>query len=370
MELVNYYYRSLLKVTNILNSQRDSESFWKAIAEHIKEVIPWERAGITLYQPEFDSFKFCAVETRLPKVYLEANTLIPRRGSAVGWVYDHRQINVRTTLQENQEFIEDHYYCKEGLHRMINLPLIVQETCLGSLNIGSVFSEEPDSEELEFLQQVATQIALAIDHLQAYEQINCLREQLAFENQYLHEEIKSSHNFGAIVGKSQALKKVQDLAQAVAATNSTVLLTGETGTGKELLAWLIHESSPRREGTFVRVNCAGLPAGLVETELFGHERGAFTGAEQRKPGRFELANGGTLFLDEIGEMPPEAQAKLLRVMQDGQVDRVGGIKSVPVDVRIIAATNSDLEGAIAEGRFSSGFILSSPCFPHFPSLLA
>ena len=184
-------------------------------------------------------------------------------------------------------------------------------------------SGEPAQADLEFLQLVATQIAYAIDHVRAYEQIDQLRQQLACENEYLVEELRSTHNFGRMIGVSGAFRAALAQAKAVGPTSSTVLISGETGTGKELMARAIHEISSRREKPFVRVNCAALPMGLVESELFGHERGAFTGADQRRPGRFELAHGGTLFLDEIGEMPLEAQAKLLRVLEDGLVDRVG-----------------------------------------------
>ena len=234
-------------------------------------------------------------------------------------------------LRRERLFLEDDFYLREGLGRMINLPLLVGEQCLGTLNIGGVQAGDPDAEDLEFLGQVAAQIAFAIDHVQAYEQINRLREELARENEYLVEEIKLTHNFGAMVGKSPELQQVLTLAQAVGPTSTAVLITGETGTGKELLARAIHELSPRRQKAFIRVNCAALPMGLIESELFGHERGAFTGADQRRLGRFELANGGTLFLDEIGEMPLEAQSKLLRVLEDGQVDRLGSAQSIPVD---------------------------------------
>jgi formate hydrogenlyase transcriptional activator len=246
---------------------------------------------------------------------------------------------------------------------MINLPLIVHDTCLGTMNIGSVQTGEPDPEDLKFLQLVATQISFAIDHVRAYERIKRLSEQLSCENEYLAEEVKLSRNLGTMVGESAAFQHVLTLVKAVAPTNTTVLLLGETGTGKELLARAIHDSSPRQAKPFVRVNCAGLPAGLVESELFGHERGAFTGADQRRVGRFELANKGTLFLDEIGEMPLEAQAKLLRVLQDGLVDRVGGMQPVPVDVRIVAATNADLSQAITKGAFRSDLFYRLHVFP-------
>lgn len=346
------FYQTLLEVTNVLNSQHDTEGLWKAIAGHIKQVISWERAGITLYHADIDAFRFYAVETSMPIVRLKCDAVIPQEGSAMGWVYANQRIHIRPYIQQEQVFLEDAYYREEGLGRMINLPLMVGENCLGSLNIGSIESGDPDPENIEFLGQVAKQIALAIDHVRAYEEISHLRDQLARENAYLLEEIKISHDFGAMVGKSQKVRNILDLAQAVAPTNTSVLITGETGTGKELLARFIHELSPRRDKPFVRVNCASLPSGLVESELFGHEKGAFTGAEQTRPGKFELANGGALFLDEIGEMPLEAQAKLLRVLQDGIIERVGSVQSIEVDVRIIAATNAELTKAMGEGSFA------------------
>ncbi len=363
MNRVDLRYRALLEVTNVLNSQRDMENLWRTITERIKQVIQWERAGILLYEAGSDSFRFYAVETSVPTRVLQRDAVIPRVGSAVGWVYEHRRPHVRPYLQHKRVFLEDAFYLQEGLGRMVNLPLLARETCLGALNIGSVQAGEPDPEDLEFLRQVATQIAIAIDNVRAYEQIARLSENLTRENEYLVEEIKLNHNFGAMVGKSDVFRQVLSLVEAVGPTTSTVLLTGETGTGKELLARAIHEVGSRRDKPFVRVNCAALPMGLVESELFGHERGAFTGADQRRLGRFELANGGTLFLDEIGEMPLEAQAKLLRVLEDGQVDRIGGTQPVPIDVRIIAATNRDLSAAICEGRFRSDLFYRLRVFP-------
>lgn len=356
-------YRALLEISNVLNSQREMDSLWQACTERIKEVVPWERAGVLIYTLEEDGFRFHALETSIPKRLLQRDTFIPRAGSAVGWVYDHREIHVRPNLQEEQVFLEDQYYAEEGLGRMVNLPLLARGHCLGTLNIGSIASGEPDAEMLEFLRQIAIQVALAIENVRAYEQLNQLSQQLATHNAYLTEEIKQEYNFGLLVGKSASLRKVMAQIEAVAATPTTVLIMGETGTGKELVARAIHESSLRKTKPFVRLNCAALPSGLVESELFGHERGAFTGAVQRHQGRFELAHGGTLFLDEIGEMPLEVQAKLLRVLEDHQVDRVGGVRSVPVDVRLIAATNIDLAQAVIERRFRADLYYRLNVFP-------
>jgi formate hydrogenlyase transcriptional activator len=354
---------TLLEVTNALNSQRDLESLWRVIADQIQKVIPWDRAGITLYEPANDHFRFYAVLTNMATPALRHDAVIPRDGSAVGWVYTHRRVHIRADLQQEQVFLEDDYYVQEGLGRMINLPLLVQEHCLGTLNIGSAQPGEPDPDDLKFLQQVATQIAYAIDHVQAYQQIQQLSEKLRLENEYLTEEVKASRNLGSVIGESPAFRKVLDLVRAVAPTDTTALLLGETGTGKEVLARAIHDLSPRSDRPFIRVNCAALPAGLIESELFGHERGAFTGAGQRRAGRFELANKGTLFLDEIGEMPVEAQVKLLRVLQDGMVDRVGGTQPISVDVRLIAATNADLATAVSKGQFRADLFYRLHIFP-------
>ena len=368
MRNIDLNYRTLLSVTNVLNSQRNLQGLFRAITEQLAKVVRWERAGVTVYDTQSDAFRFYAVETNLPKVVLRSDAMIPRAHSAVGWVYDHQCVHVRPRLQEEQLFLEDQCYLQEGLGRMINLPMIVQEACLGTLNIGSVEAGPPDPSDVEFLQQVATQIGFAIAHVNAYEEINRLREQLARENVYLTDELKATQNYDMVVGRSHVFGQVLTLARQAAPTTATVLITGETGTGKEVLARAIHEHSPRRDRAFVRLNCAALPAGLIESELFGHERGAFTGANQQRIGRFELAAGGTLFLDEIGEMSLEAQTKLLRVLQDGMIDRVGGTKSIPVDVRVIAATNADLQAAIHQGRFRSDLYYRLKVFPiHMPS---
>ncbi len=363
MQRATLNFETLLEVTNALNSQRDIESLWRVIADQIQKVIPWDRAGITLYEPSTDSFRFYAVVTNLVTPALAHDSVIPRKGSAVGWVYDNRRLHIRGALQKEQVFLEDRYYVQEGLGRMINLPLLVREHCLGTLNIGSVQSGAPDPDDCKFLQQVATQIAYAIDHVLAYQQIKQLSEQLRRENEYLAEEVKASRNLRLVVGTSPAFTKVVDLVKAVAPTDTTVLLLGETGTGKEVLAQALHDLSFRSQKPFIRVNCAALPSGLIESELFGHERGAFTGAQLRRAGRFELAHTGTLFLDEIGEMPLETQAKLLRVLQDGMVDRIGGTQPVSVDVRLVAATNADLSTAIQQGTFRADLYYRLHIFP-------
>ena len=208
-----------------------------------------------------------------------------------------------------------------------------------------------EAADASFLQLVANQVAVAVENALAFQEIEAalreiqaLKDKLAKENAYLEEEVRTEHNFGEIVGESAALRRVLKEVETVAPTGSTVLIRGETGTGKELIARALHELSPRRDRTFVKLNCAAIPTGLLESELFGHEKGAFTGAIGQKVGRFELAHQGTLLLDEVGDIPPELQPKLLRVLQEQEFERLGGTKTIKVDVRLVAATHRDLAG--------------------------
>ena len=218
-------------------------------------------------------------------------------------------------------------------------------------------------EEIELLGEVAKQIAIAVENAQAYREITELKDRLAKEKLYLEEEIRTEHNFEEIVGESAALRRVLKEVETVAPTDSTVLIRGETGTGKELIARALHELSPRRERTFVKINCAAIPTGLLESELFGHEKGAFTGAITQKIGRFELAHQGTLFLDEVGDIPPELQPKLLRVLQEQEFERLGSTRTIRVDVRLVAATNRDLAQMVADGQFRSDLYYRLNVFP-------
>ena len=363
MDRIEINYRALLAVAVELNSQRDMRSLWEAITAEITKVIPWARASVTQYDREADGFRFYVMATTMAQVVLQRHAIVPHIGSGMGWAYDHKTVHIRPDLKREQVFLEDEWYVQEGLGRMINLPLLVRDRCIGILNIGSIESGAPDPGDIEFLTQVAMQIAYAIDHVQAYEQIDRLRNQLTKENVYLNEELRLLKNAGSVVGQSLSFQHAIGLARDVAPTPSTVFITGETGTGKELIAQAIHDWSPRHSKPMVRVNCAAFPAGLVESELFGHERGAFTGADRAREGRFELAHGGTLFLDEIGEMPLETQAKLLRVLQDGLIDRLGGKQPIRVDVRVIAATNRDLPAAVKNGGFRADLFYRLNVFP-------
>ena len=218
-------------------------------------------------------------------------------------------------------------------------------------------------EDSDLLSQIGTQISLALDNALAYGRLRASRDDLEDQRLYLESEISSEHNFEDIVGKSAAIKRVFEQISIVAPTDSTVLLHGETGTGKELIARAIHNLSPRRDRTFVRLNCAAIPSGLLESELFGHERGAFTGALMQKKGRFELADRGSLFLDEIGDISMELQPKLLRAVQEQEFERLGSTRTIQVDVRMIAATHRDLAARIQEGTFREDLFYRLNVFP-------
>jgi transcriptional regulator with GAF, ATPase, and Fis domain len=238
---------------------------------------------------------------------------------------------------------------RQGLRGGAVFPLFVGEDFTGLLFM--LAEREISAEEIRYLEVFALQTASIIRWSRAYGEIERLRDRLAHENSYLDEAVRQEAGFAGIVGTSGALKEVLPLIAQVAPTDSTVLLVGETGTGKELFARAIHDASRRAGHPMIKVNCGGFAPGLVDSELFGHERGAFTGATQRRIGRFELANRGTLFLDEVAELPPETQVKLLRVLQERELERVGGERTVRVDVRLIAATHRDLELEVARERF-------------------
>lgn len=259
------------------------------------------------------------------------------------------------------------WLAETGLKSFAGYPLSFRGELLGVLGM---FSHRTLSEdELERLAPFANQAAIAIKNAQLFGEVEKLQKQLEAENVYLQEEIKTEHNFEEIIGQTKAIRKVNRNIETVAPTDANVLILGETGTGKELVARALHNLSKRKSRALIKLNCAAIPSGLVESELFGHEKGAFTGALAQKIGRFELADKGTIFLDEIGEMPLDLQPKLLRVLQEGEFERVGGSRTFKVDVRVIAATNRNLEDAVRAGRFREDLYYRLNVFPiSLPSL--
>jgi formate hydrogenlyase transcriptional activator len=344
--------RSLLDINNAIITNLTEEALLGSISEAVRPSIPFDRCAIILYTPETDTLRFLAVEGALGSDYFQPGLEVGREETSAGWVFDHQQ-PLRRNLEEAQQFANERRLWAEGIRSLCIVPLILRGKSIGTLSVVSREKDQYSEEAAQFLQEVATQVALAIENMKFYEEIASLKARLEKENLYLREEIRTEHNFEEIVGNSPALLAVLRAVEQVAPTDSTVLINGETGTGKELIARAIHNRSARKGRALVSVNCSAISAGLVESELFGHLKGAFTGAIERRIGRFELANGGTIFLDEIGELPLETQVKLLRVLQEQEFEPVGSSRTQRVDVRVIAATNRNLREMVEAGRFRS-----------------
>jgi formate hydrogenlyase transcriptional activator len=255
------------------------------------------------------------------------------------------------------------YLFGEGLRSFVSLPLISRQRVLGTLNLGAKREDLFSPDDVALLAQAASQIAIAVDNALSYKRIEELNAQLAEEKIYLEDEIRTDHQFEEIIGQSKTLKVILKQIETVAPTDSSVLILGETGTGKELVARAIHALSGRRQGTFVKLNCAAIPTGLLESEMFGHEKGAFTGAIAQRIGRFELAHRGTVFLDEVGEIPLDLQTKLLRVLQEREFERLGSSRTIRTDARVIAATNRGLERMVQDHQFRTDLYYRLNVFP-------
>ena len=355
--------RILLQVNNAIITNLSQQSLLRSISEALHPLISFDRCAITLYLPERDSFRFLALEGELLSDYFHTGLELSSNETCGRWVFDHQRPLVRRDLKKEQQYLNERRLAGEGIQSMCVVPLVLQAKCIGLLSIVGQQRDQYSEEDALFLQEVANQVALAVQNMQSYQEIAGLKARLEKENVYLREELRAEHNFEEIVGNSPALLKVLHAVEQVAPTNSTVLIYGETGTGKELVARAIHSRSPRNGRALVSVNCSAISAGLVESELFGHMKGAFTGALERRIGRFELANGGTIFLDEIGELPLETQVKLLRVLQEQEFEPVGSSRTLQVDVRVIAATNRNLLEAVEAGRFRSDLFYRLNVFP-------
>jgi len=345
--------RTLLELNNAIITNLTEETLLRSISEAMSPLISCDRCAITLYNPGTDSFRFLAVVGAVRSDYFQSGLEVGRAETSLGWAFDRQQPLLRRNLEEEQQFANERRLCAEGIRSLCTVPLILRGKSIGTISLVSRNKNQYSAAEAQFLQEAAAQVALAIENMKAYEEIAALKARLENENVYLREEIHSEHNFEEIVGNSPALLAVLRSVEQVARTDSTVLIWGETGTGKELIARAIHNHSARKDRALVTVNCSAISAGLVESELFGHLRGAFTGAIDRRVGRFELANGGTIFLDEIGELALETQVKLLRVLQEQEFEPVGSSRSQRVDVRVIAATNRNLRELVEQGRFRS-----------------
>jgi formate hydrogenlyase transcriptional activator len=356
--------RLLLEINNALVSTLDLHELLAAISACLRRVMNHDYASLGLYEPAAQQVRLHALDFPQGKGLLQEEMTFPIEGTPSGEAIVTRKPLIITGANlDRYKTSVSKLFIAEGLRSGCIVPLITANRIVGTLSLSSLHAGAFTQEDADLLMRVANQVAIAIENALAYQQIAELKNKLADEKLYLEEEIRSEYTFEEIIGESPALKRVLSQVETVAPTDSSVLILGETGTGKEVIARALHDLSPRRERTFVKVNCAAIPTGLLESELFGHEKGAFTGAIALKVGRFELAQRGTLFLDEVGDIPLELQPKLLRVLQEKEFERLGGTRTQHVDVRVVAATNRDLTQMVEERLFRSDLYYRLNVFP-------
>ena len=359
--------RLLLEITNLLVSHRDLGDLFETISGALRGRLRHDLLILSLWNAENDTVRIQYLDFPTSRgAFPTVPTGHSKPLSRLPWAPAVRER--RTLLLHAADYERaDPEVCEkvrsEGLQTSCSVPLLSRGRVLGVLNFASRRADAFSADDMRLMERVGAQVALALDNALAYQEIQALKDRLSEEKLYLEGEVGEDFAPDEIIGESTALQGVLRQVKAVAPSDATALLLGETGTGKELLARLVHEHSRRRDRTFVKLNCAAIPLGLMESELFGHEKGAFTGAIAQKKGRLELADGGTLFLDEVGELPLELQPKLLRALQEREFERVGGTRTISVDMRLIAATNRDLEQMVAEGRFRADLYYRLNVFP-------
>jgi formate hydrogenlyase transcriptional activator len=363
LERQNARLNLLLDLTSRITSNLDLSEVLRAISASVRQIMHCDVAGISLPDSASGKFRLYALDFPQSEGFVhEASVTSP--GASTAKVLETLKPVILNHIEAGDVSPEEYaIVAGEGLKSVCYIPLVNRGRALGIFALArreeSAFSED----EVEFLTVAAGQVAIAIENALSYREISELKDKLAQEKLYLEEEIRSEMNFEQIIGSSPALKHVLELVETVASSDSTVLLLGDTGTGKELFARAIHDHSRRKDRTFVKLNCAAIPTGLLESELFGHEKGAFTGAIRQKIGRLELAHQGTLFLDEVGDIPIEIQPKLLRALQEREFERLGSTQTRKVSVRLVAATNRDLEKMIAAREFRSDLYYRLNVFP-------
>ncbi|MFZ0338234.1 MAG: sigma 54-interacting transcriptional regulator, partial [Terracidiphilus sp.] len=359
----------IAELSSLLLVNVDIRKLLEAFTASIRQMVPHDAATLALYDEPTGKLRV----QFLGSADTEANqgeVLLNPDASPAGQAFRTRRPVILNKIDRWPFAPESvQHLTSMGMQSGVWVPLVHRERTLGTMMVASRLENAFSQHDADMLTQVAGQVAMAVNNAMAFKQIAELRDRLTQEKQYLEEEINLEHRFEDIVGESSGLRSVLREISTVAPTDATVLIQGETGTGKELLARAIHRLSPRNERTFIKLNCAAIPAGLLESELFGHEKGAFTGAIARKIGRVELAHEGTLFLDEVGELPLDLQPKLLRALQEREIERLGGTRPIPINVRLIAATNRDLAKMVAEKEFRSDLFYRLKVFPVFaPSL--
>ena len=355
--------QALADINNLLSSNWDVAFLFPRISAYLRRVLRQEMAGFLLYDAENDSLVRQALDFPLSKGLL-AQSPVSAKGNPAKQALDAR-VPIVFSRRELKTFDSGiaRSLVAEGLQSLCCVPMLRPTGPLGVLVLGSTRPHAFVAGDVILLTQVANQLTMAIQNHLAASEIKLLQQRLGEERKYLEGEIEYKGHFTEIVGDSPALKQVLQQVLTVATSGATVLILGETGTGKELIARAIHRLSQRKDASFIRINCAAIPTGLLESELFGHEKGAFTGAISQKIGRMELANGGTLFLDEVGEIPLELQPKLLRVLQDQEFERLGSNRTIKVDMRVLAATNRNLAERIAQNQFRSDLYYRLSVFP-------
>lgn len=354
----------ILEMTNQVVSNLELPELLHAISASVRQVMACDAAAVMLPDEDSKHLRVHALDYPESKGIFTEGALVPIEGTLPGDAFQTGKPIVLNRL--DPETIPAEMYQKakaEELNSFCDLPLISRKRLLGVLAVARREENTFDEDQVNFLTQVANQVAIAIENAIVYGEIAELKDKLAQEKLYLEDEIRGEMDFEGIVGQSSGLRHVLSLVETVAPSDSTVLLLGETGTGKELIARAIHDRSRRKDRTLVKLNCAAIPTGLLESELFGHERGAFTGAISQKIGRLELADQGTLFLDEVGDIPIDIQPKLLRALQEREFERLGSTRTKKVDVRLVAATNRDLEKMIENREFRSDLYYRLNVFP-------
>lgn len=354
----------LLEINNLLVSTRDVTALFRGIVSSLKPVIQHDYTSLALLDSTSGLLKIHALDSPVPTPETKTEFTVALEGSPAGQAISRGEVLIARGAEIDRFHPEVvRYLRQQGVQVVCCVPLTTQGHTFGTINFASRNPQNFSKPDVELLKQVASQVAIALENALAFKEIDALKDKLAVEKLYLEEEIRTEFSFDEIIGESPVLRRALAQVELAAPAGTTVLILGETGTGKEIIARAIHNLSPRRERTFVKVNCAAIPAGLLESELFGHERGAFTGALAQKIGRFEFADRGTLFLDEVGDLPLELQPKLLRVLQEQEFERLGGNRTIRVDVRVVAATNLDLAQLVADKQFRTDLFYRLNVFP-------